>query len=47
MPARRPLLKAGRVGKDAGVVDAADTAGFITAAKTRQWAREPKVRTLA
>jgi catalase len=41
------VLKAGRVGKDAGVVDAADTAGFITAAKTRQWTREPKLRTLA
>jgi catalase len=41
------VLKAGRVGKDAGVVDAADIAGFITAAKTRQWAREPKLRTLA
>ncbi|MEO8999133.1 MAG: catalase [Rhodanobacter sp.] len=41
------VLKAGGVGKDAGVVDAADTAGFIKAAKTRQWAREPKLRTLA
>ena len=42
-----PLLKAGNVGKDAGIVDAADTKGFIAAARTRQWAREPKVRTLA
>ncbi|RXD85296.1 catalase HPII, partial [Xanthomonas perforans] len=41
------LLKAGNVGKDAGVVPAADTKAFITAAKTRQWAREPKVRMLA
>lgn len=41
------LLKAGNVGKDPGVVDAADTKAFITAAKTRQWAREPKVRMLA
>ena len=41
------VLKAGGVGRDAGVVDAADTAGFIAAARTRQWAREPKVRTLA
>lgn len=42
-----PLLKAGNVGKDAGIVDADDTKGFIAAARTRQWAREPKVRTLA
>jgi catalase len=41
------VLKAGGVGKDAGVVDAGDTAAFIKAAKTRQWAREPKLRTLA
>jgi catalase len=41
------VLKAGNVGKDKGVVDAADTKGFIAAAKTRQWDREPKVRTLA
>ncbi|WP_411851783.1 catalase [Stenotrophomonas sp. LGBM10] len=41
------LLKAARVGNDAGVVEAEDTAGFIAAAATRQWAREPKVRTLA
>ena len=41
------VLKAGNVGKDKGVVDASDTKGFIAAAKTRQWDREPKVRTLA
>jgi catalase len=41
------VLKAGGIVKDAGVLDASDTAGFIKAAKTRQWAREPKVRTLA
>ncbi len=41
------LLKAGRVKKDPGVVDAAETKAFIAAAKTRQWAREPKVRMLA
>lgn len=41
------VLKAGGVAKDAGVLDADDTAGFIRMAKTRQWAREPKVRTLA
>ncbi len=40
------LQKAGVV-PDAGVVAAHDTAGFVEAAKTRQWAREPKVRTLA
>lgn len=42
-----PLLKAGNVGKDAGIVDATDPKAFIAAAKTRQWAREPKLRTLA
>ncbi|MEO8365468.1 MAG: catalase [Pseudoxanthomonas sp.] len=41
------LLKAGNVGKDKGVVDASDSKAFIAAAKTRQWDREPKVRTLA
>ncbi len=42
-----PLLKAGNVGRDAGIVDAADAKAFIAVAKTRQWAREPKLRTLA
>ena len=41
------VLKAGGIAKDAGVVDAGDTKAFIKAAKTRQWDREPKVRTLA
>lgn len=41
------ILKAGNVGKDAGVVDAGDVKAFIKAAKTRQWDREPKVRLLA
>jgi catalase len=41
------LLQAGNITKDAGVVDAADIKTFIKAAKTRQWQREPKVRTLA
>ncbi len=40
------LQKAGVV-PDAGVVAAPDTAKFIEAAKTRQWSREPTVRTLA
>ncbi len=42
----KALLKASGVKADAGVVDAADPKKFIAAAKTRQWAREPKVRTL-
>ena len=42
-----PLLKAANVGKDAGVVEAAAVKDFIAAARTRQWAREPKLRTLA
>jgi catalase len=41
------VLKAGAVAKDAGVVDAGDAKGFVKAAMTRQWDREPKVRTLA
>jgi catalase len=41
------VLRAGGVGKDAGVVAADDAKGFINAAKTRQWEREKKVRTLA
>jgi catalase len=41
------VLKAGGIGKDAGVVGADNTKDFITAAKTRQWDREKKVRTLA
>ena len=41
------LLQAAGVAPDTGVVAAHDTATFIAAAKTRQWARESKVRTLA
>ncbi|WP_425598799.1 catalase [Dyella acidiphila] len=41
------LLKAGRVIKDAGVFEATNAEGFVKAAKTRQWEREPKVRLLA
>jgi len=41
------LLTIANVGRDAGVVDANDKDAFITAAKTRQWAREKSVRTLA
>lgn len=42
----KALLKAAGVTADKGVIDAADPKAFIKAAKTRQWAREPKVRTL-
>lgn len=42
-----PLLQAAGIAKDAGVVGAADIKGFVKAAKTRQWEREPKLRTLA
>lgn len=43
---RQHILKAAGIKPDAGVVQSEDTAGFIAAAKVRQWAREPKVRTL-
>lgn len=35
------LLKAARVGNDAGIVEAEDAKAFLAAAATRQWAREP------
>jgi catalase len=41
------LLKAAGVAPDAGVVPVTEPAAFIAAAKTRQWDREPSVRTLA
>jgi catalase len=40
------VLQAAGIGTDAGRVDAGNTRAFIKAAKTRQWAREPTVRTL-
>lgn len=43
----RQVLVVGGITKDAGIVDADDLNGFIKAAKTRQWAREAKLRTLA
>ena len=43
----RAILQAGGIEPDAGVVDPADAQGFIAAAQTRQWDREPQVRTLA
>ena len=41
------LLQTAGVKPDSGVVAAVETAAFIAAAKTRLWAREPGVRTLA
>jgi len=41
------LLHSAQVEKDAGVIDIKDVKSFIEAAKTRQWKREPSVRTLA
>ena len=43
----RALLQKAGVAADAGVRDAADLAGFIAMAKTRQWARESSVRNLS
>ena len=40
------LLQTAGVKPDSGVIRAADVAAFIEAAKTRQWAREPGVRSL-
>ena len=40
------VLQAAGVQADAGVLKASDCAPFVEAAKTRQWAREPKVRQL-
>jgi catalase len=42
----KAVLDAGGIEPDAGVVEAGDPGAFVKAAKTRQWAREPKVRTL-
>ncbi|SDQ66846.1 catalase [Pseudoxanthomonas sp. CF385] len=41
------VLKAAGIGRDAGVIDADLTEAFLTAARTRQWDREKKIRTLA
>lgn len=43
----QPILKAAGIQPDAGVVDPSETGAFIQAASTRQWVREPSVRTLA
>jgi len=42
----KAVLDAARITPDAGVFDASKTRAFVTAAATRQWAREPKLRTL-
>ena len=44
---RKWIFKAAGLKADAGVFEPEDVTGFIEAAKTRQWKREPKVRTLA
>jgi len=41
------LRQAANIGPDAGVVAVKDRTAFIAAAKTRQWAWEKFVRTLA
>jgi catalase len=46
-PGSQVLLKGAGIEADAGVVVPDDIDGFIAAAQTRQWAREPKVRKLA
>ena len=43
----RAILKAGGIKPDAGVVAPDQAQAFIALAKTRQWKREPKLRTLA
>jgi catalase len=42
----KAVLEAAGIETDAGVAKAGDTKAFIKAARTRQWNREPKVRTL-
>ena len=43
----QPILHKAGVEPDAGVLAIDDVEGFLAAARTRQWDREPKVRTLA
>ncbi|WP_211250397.1 catalase [Simplicispira psychrophila] len=43
----QPILQAAGIQPDAGVMAPSNTAAFVAAAKTRQWEREPKLRTLA
>ena len=48
-PAAQKLLEKAGVSGDAGVIDVSDAGAkaFVPAARTRQWAREPKLRLLA
>jgi len=46
-PGGQALLKDAGVTPDQGVIPVGDVKAFIAAAKTRQWDREPNVRTLA
>ena len=46
-PQAQPLLDKAGVEPDAGVVELGAAKAFIDPASTRQWEREPKVRTLA
>ncbi|MDP4073337.1 catalase [Acidovorax sp. A1169] len=46
-PGSQAIVQAAGIEPDAGVVDPKDSKAFIAAAQTRQWDREPKVRTLA
>jgi len=43
----KALLKIAGVGEDPGIVDSGNLEAFVKAAKTRQWEREKRVRTLA
>jgi catalase len=43
----RQILAAGGITPDDGVVSPEDVSAFLTRATTREWAREPKLRTLA
>lgn len=46
-PGSQAIVQAAGIEPDAGVMDPKDSKAFIAAAQTRQWDREPKVRTLA
>ncbi len=43
----QPIVQAAGIQPDAGVMDPSDIDAFLAAAKTRQWEREPQLRTLA
>jgi catalase len=43
----RSLLAAAGIEPDAGVSEARNAKAFVELAKTRQWSREPSLRTLA